>query len=113
MCASCACAARIVATRSSNGLLNRSVGPQSGLALARRGRTFRARRRRSKGSSRPVRAAGFLGARGTAAPVWSPTAGSHAADRPGAVGTEVEPFITVVDLDEDDRPVRRPRVVQE
>src|SRR5687767_321590 len=128
MCSSCACAARIVATRSSNGLLNSSVGPQSGFAFASRVRIIRARRRRATGSSRPrfiaggeppatprgaLRAAGFLGARGTATPVRSPTAGRDPADRTGAVGSEVQPFIAVVALDEDDRAVRRPREVEE
>src|SRR6185503_21265516 len=46
MRSSCACAARIVATRSSSGFENVSVGPQSGWAFASRARIFRARDRR-------------------------------------------------------------------
>src|SRR5712691_5116027 len=109
MCSSCACAARIVAMRSSNGLLNSSVGPQSGWALAKRVRTARARRRRAAGSSRPrdlVRAIGALDARGTAAPLRSPPAGRDPADGAGAIRSEVQPLIAVVDLDEKDRAVR-------
>src|ERR1700704_1419095 len=102
--------------RSSNGLLYSSVGPQSGLALAKRVRIARARRRRAAGSSRPLRAlrgVGALRARGTAAPLRSPAAGRDPPDRAGAVRLEVQPFIAVVDLDEEDRAVRRPREVKE
>src|SRR5437867_692454 len=108
MCSSCACAARIVATRSSKGLPNSSVGPQSGWALAKRVRIARARRRRAAGSSRPrdaLRAVGDLDARGTAAPFRSPPARRDPADRAGAIGSEVQPLIAVIDLDEKDRAV--------
>src|SRR2546422_8167800 len=47
MRSSCACAARIVATRSSSGEEKRRVGPQSGWAFARRVRIRRARDRRA------------------------------------------------------------------
>src|SRR5437773_3712189 len=103
MCSSWACAARIVATSSSNGLENSRVGPQSGFSLARRLRTARARRRLAAGSSpRAVRAGAGLRARGTAAPLRSPTTGRDAADGTGTVGLEVQPFVAVVDLDEKD-----------
>src|SRR6267378_1974534 len=116
MCSSCACAARIVATRSSKGFENSSVGPQSGFALAKRLRIARARRRRAARSSRPrdpVRAFGELRARGTAAPLRSPTAGSDPTDGADTVGAEIQPFVAVVDLDEEDRAVRRPGEVEE
>src|SRR5438128_1448753 len=108
MCSSCACAARIVAMRSSNGLLNSSVGPQSGWALAKRVRTARARRRRAPGSSRPRdarRAIGALDARDTATPFRPPPARRNPADGAGAIRLEVQPLIAVVYLDEKDRAV--------
>src|SRR5439155_7965330 len=115
MCSSWACAARIVATSSSNGLENSRVGPQSGFSLARRLRTARARRRLAARSSRPraVRAAAGLRARGTAAPLRSPTTGRDAADGTGTVGLEVQPFVAVVDLDEKDGAVGGPGEVKE
>src|SRR3977135_2217786 len=116
MCSSWACAARMVAIRSAKWLLKSSVGPQSGLALAKRVRIARARRRRAAGSSRPfraVRGGGALRARGTAAPLRSPAAGRDPPDRAGAVGAEVQPFIAVVDLNEEDRAVRRPCEIKE
>src|SRR5204862_7448122 len=73
-----ACAARIVATRSSSGEEKRSVGPQSGYAFARRVRIFRARER-STGSGRTV-ARGFcrLGRAGIAEPYSRPIIGEVA-----------------------------------
>src|SRR5207302_9219599 len=75
MRSSCAWAARIVATSSSSGDEKWSVGPQSGLAFARRARIFRARARRAGSGRLIARGFGRLGRAGIAEPYSRPIRG--------------------------------------